>query len=287
VTDRFSSADAHAYVDNCLGREERRAFEARLRDDPELRGRVDLWTAQNEAIRAAFGAPARPRSALSLGRHSNENTTTWMPPAIASRRGGIVERPAPTERRGGQHLVRPVPVVVETENAIAPTFRRIAATLLLALGCLCLSAFSGPLDPRDPLIEAGLSAFRTFGADSPAPLDLATRDSRVLAKWLSPRFSRLPAASNWDVPGWSLVGVRVVPGTQSAAAFLLFEDADRRRAGLLLEPLDAPVDSAPRVRERGGVVAAAWSRNGEGFVATAPNWEDAEAFARLAGKPAR
>ena len=46
--------DAHAYVDECLSREDRIAFEARLRDDPELRRQVDLWQAQNDAIRAAL-----------------------------------------------------------------------------------------------------------------------------------------------------------------------------------------------------------------------------------------
>ena len=71
--------DAHAYVDECLSREDRIAFEARLRDDPELRRQVDLWQAQNDAICAAFRAPTCARGPLSLGRPFHENVS---PPAI-------------------------------------------------------------------------------------------------------------------------------------------------------------------------------------------------------------
>ena len=78
--------DAHAYVDECLSREDRIAFEARLRDDPELRRQVHLWQAQNDAIRAAFRAPPRARGPLSVGRAFNENVSAPTPPAINSRR---------------------------------------------------------------------------------------------------------------------------------------------------------------------------------------------------------
>ena len=79
--------DAHAYVDECLSRDDRIAFEARLRDDPELRRQVDLWQAQNDAIRAAFRAPPRARGPLSLGRPFHENVSGDAA-AINSRRAG-------------------------------------------------------------------------------------------------------------------------------------------------------------------------------------------------------
>src|ERR1700677_1738267 len=94
VTERFASTDAHAYVDECLSREDRIVFEARLRDDPELRRRVDLWQAQNDAIRAAFRAPLRARGPISVGRPSNENLSAPMPPAIESRRVGAASTPS-------------------------------------------------------------------------------------------------------------------------------------------------------------------------------------------------
>jgi len=64
-------AEALAYVDNCLDAPARRAFEARLGGDAELRREVAQWQAQNREIRCAFGAPAR--DPLDLGRASNEN----------------------------------------------------------------------------------------------------------------------------------------------------------------------------------------------------------------------
>lgn len=60
MTEQFAAADLHAYVDNCLDRERRSALEAKLQKDPQMLRRVQLWQSQNEAIRAAFGAPSVP-----------------------------------------------------------------------------------------------------------------------------------------------------------------------------------------------------------------------------------
>ena len=68
-----TSLEALAYADNCLDPERRAALEAQLRVDPQLRAQVERWRGHNESIRAAFGAPERPRGPLSLGRPSNEN----------------------------------------------------------------------------------------------------------------------------------------------------------------------------------------------------------------------
>ncbi|MBV8661581.1 MAG: hypothetical protein JO107_00635, partial [Hyphomicrobiales bacterium] len=73
MTTGFGAVETFAYVDNCLTPAERRAFEARLRDDPQLRREVALWESQNAAIRSAYGAPAATPAAIDLGRNSNEN----------------------------------------------------------------------------------------------------------------------------------------------------------------------------------------------------------------------
>src|SRR5580704_1484226 len=92
VTERSVSIEAHAYVDDCLSRDARIAFEARLREDAELRRRVELWQQQNDAIRAAFRAPPRPRGPLSMRRPSTQNAAA-TPPAIDSRRMRAAEAP--------------------------------------------------------------------------------------------------------------------------------------------------------------------------------------------------
>jgi anti-sigma factor RsiW len=44
----------HAYIDNALSAEQRRAFEAAIASDPELAERVRAYTAQNEALHQLF-----------------------------------------------------------------------------------------------------------------------------------------------------------------------------------------------------------------------------------------
>jgi anti-sigma factor RsiW len=138
--------------------------------------------------------------------------------------------------------------------------------LVLAAMMVTLSGSGGAGDPRGVLSEAGRAAFRAFGADMNVMLDIATADPRVLADRLSPRLGAIPP-SRLDVPGWALIGARFVPGARSLAALVLWENRDRARVGLLIEPLDAPADSAPRARSLGGMSVSAWTEDGLGFVA--------------------
>jgi len=271
VTERFVSIEAHAYVDDCLGREERIAFEARLRDDAELRRRVELWRQQNDAIRAAFRAPPRARGPLSVGRPSNENASATSP-AIDSRRVRAAEAPSdppgrsPQPSGAGRTAPRPARAGRRSQSTLRAAFVFSLATFMLAV-----SSAGGPNDERGPLAEAGLAAFRAFGANSSVALDIPQGDARALARQLSPRFVVDPAATNFDVAGWRLVGARFVPGTASAGAFVIWENHDRARIGLLIEALDAPANSAPRMRDFGGVAISTWTEGGKGFAAVGPD----------------
>ena len=155
--------------------------------------------------------------------------------------------------------------------------------LSLSSVLLAFSPAGGPPDERGPLIGAGLAAFRAFGADSSVALDIPTTDGGGLARQLSPRFFARAAAANFDVAGWTLIGARFVPGTASVAAFVLWENCDRARLGLLIEPLDAPPSSTPRNRDFGGVAISAWTEGGKGFAAVGPNMNAVGALLRIGG----
>jgi anti-sigma factor RsiW len=239
-------------------------FETRLRDDAELRRRVDLWLAQNEAIRIAFGAPARPRGPLSLGRPGNDSMAPRSAAEIVSRRASPIDRsglaPAQSRRVDAQ--------------APAPRARffawpiRLAAVACLSALLLSVSNSGGPSDPRDPLMDAAISAYRAFGESASTPLDFATHDSAALGRWLAPRFVHAPLSGDLRIPGWRLLGARVVSGVGSAAALILFQnEAGGERAGLLIEPLDAPPDWAPASRNFGPIVLAARTQDSVGIAA--------------------
>ncbi len=64
-------ADLHAYVDDCLEPDERRALEKQMAEDPALARRAALWRAQNSAIRSAFDGEGARAFSISIVRHQN------------------------------------------------------------------------------------------------------------------------------------------------------------------------------------------------------------------------
>ncbi len=283
MTSRLETAEAFAYVDNCLAPADRRAFEARLREDPDLKRQVGLWESQNRAIRAAYAAAASARAAIDLAGNSNENFPLWMASAIQSRRSVAATR-APGEARSkpsraGSAIRPPTPSVV----ARAPRFvlgRRVLAIAALAAGLLVAGAPGGPTWPRGKSIDAGLAAYRAFAA-SDAPVEFRASDSETLTKWFTPRIGRGIVVPGFSSDALTLLGGRIAPGTTSSAAFLVYEDRRGERVGLLIEPLDAPAPSKPSLRQSDGISLAAWTGAGHGFVAAGTDPQEVALLTRL------
>ena len=227
MTEGYASLDAHAYVDQSLKPGDRDAFEAALRRDPKLRARVEAWEAQNEAIRLAFGAAPRAR-APSLGRPGNENVSKPRVSELAPPRS------------------RPVAVRFETlapQRELWPT-RALAFGVALVVGLLGFAG--GSSDPRAAMIARAQTALRASAYFPEARLDLVSDNPAALSAWLGGRFGHY-APERLLPPGWSLLGVRIVPGVAEAAAMVLYEDALGGRAALLLEPTDALPERAASV----------------------------------------
>jgi hypothetical protein len=245
VKDRASAIDAHAYVDNCLSPAERKAFEALLRQDEELRRKVDLWRTQSEAIRATFGAPGRcPQS-----RPANSPGS-------------------PIRNEAAEPALRLHPRAHATESA-APRWtsllRRPATRAVIVL--MGITFFSGGMahTPDIALAATGASAFRAFSAAPAATLDFRGGLSEDFSRALGPQFSAV-RLSEWATPlGWNLRGAKRVPGLYGEAILVLLADKDSRALGVLVEPLDAPASSAIRMGSLGGITVAAFTRRGFGF----------------------
>ena len=268
MTDRFDAAAAFAYVDNCLAPAERRAFEARLRDEADLRREVALWEAQNVAIRAAYGATSS-RAAIDLGRNSNENMPVWMTETSQIRR-------ATTLARNGEP--RSWPVRIETAAPRNPPdeasprrsnlARGLVAALVFAVAALFVAPLGGSSWPRDQMTAAGLAAYRAFGAQGAlTPMEFRASDPEALTQWFTPQFARGVVVPRLPLNTLRQLGGRVAPGTTASAAFVVYEDARGGRVGLLIEPLDAPAPSKPRLQKIKGLTLAAWTDGGRGLVA--------------------
>jgi anti-sigma factor RsiW len=255
MNEGYASPDAHAYVDNSLTPTERSAFDGALRRDSKLRARVEAWQAQNEAIRLAFGGAPKSRTSTPFGKPSNENN----PPAKA----GAVRAKSSLARDNAL----PAATGVAPRRAPAPAVTASigAGAFLFAMVCFC----GGPRDPRESLMQRAATALRAAEPYADTRLDFASEDPRAVSAWLAPHFARLPP-EQLATPGLTLLGVRIVPGLDAAAALVLFEDAKGARAGLLLEPTDALPDLPPIGGRAGDEVTVAGAENDFEYAAVGP-----------------
>jgi anti-sigma factor RsiW len=270
MNEGYASPDAHAYVDNSLTPTERSTFEAALRKDSKLRARVEAWQAQNEAIRLAFGGAPKLRSVTSFGRPSNENNPPTKPGAPRAKSAPPRENGAVAATSGATPR-RSIPAVTAAVGA---------AAFLLPMLYFC----GGPPDPRGPLMQRAATALRAAEPDADTRLDFASEDPRAVSAWLAPRFARLPP-EQLATPGLTLLGVRIVPGLDAAAALVLFEDARGARSGLLLEPTDALPDLPPIGGRAGDQVFVAGAENAFEYAAVGP--ERSGVAALIPAKPGR
>ena len=256
MNDGYASPDAHAYVDNSLTPTERSAFEAAVRRDSKLLARVEAWQAQNEAIRLAFGGAPKPRSATAFGRPSNENNPPAKAGAGRAKSASTQDNPSLAASGGVAARSGPTPAVTAAIGA---------AAFLIPMLSFC----GGPPDPREPLMQRAATALRAAEPYADTRLDFVSEDPRAVAAWLAPRFARLPP-EQLATPGLTLLGVRIVPGLDAAAALVLFEDAKGARAGLLLEPTDALPDLPPIGGRAGDEIRVAGAENDFAYAAVGP-----------------
>jgi anti-sigma factor RsiW len=250
-------ADLHAYVDDCLEPDERRALEKQMEEDAALARRAALWRAQNSAIRSAFdGEGAR---AFSIVRQNGNQ--------------GVGRRPASPGKTPREQPPRPATPGAQTVARLAPKTsapRAFRTPLSLRLGlaalsiCLsCVWAPGRPVVPDTGLGAAGVAAFRTFARPGEGAVEFATSDTAESQEWLTARLFR-PVYLPRTPATVSMVGSRIAPSSGAAAAFLVYQ-SEQRLIGLLVQSLDAPSTRAPELLQAGGRYAAVWTWGGQGF----------------------
>jgi anti-sigma factor RsiW len=249
-------ADLHAYVDDCMEPDERRAFEREMADDPALARRIAVWRAQNTAIRSAFDGEGARAFSITIVHHQNENPGKGRRPAPVGGKTSREQatRPSSASRHAAQTTA---PAALRT----SPSWRLALAAVSLCL--ICVWSPSRPLIPAEGLGEAGVAAFRAFARPSVGPVEFATSDTAESQEWLTARLSRpvyLPATP----AAVDLIGARIAPSPAGAAGFLVYRSG-QRLVGLLVLSLDAPITGAPEVLPVDGRYAAVWTWGGQGF----------------------
>lgn len=254
-------ADLHAYVDDCLGLDERLAFEKQIEQDPALARRAAIWRAQNVAICAAFDGEGARAFSISIVPHQNEVLDKGRRSSVVGARPCYEQSsrlPLPTIADASGFSRK----VGEADVFRTPLLWRLGlAALSLCLACVWAPAAT--VIPTKGLGEADVAAFRAFVRPGVEPVEFTTSDKTQAQAWLTTRLLRpvyLPATP----PTVTLVGARIAPYPGAAAAFLVYR-SQAGAIGLLVQSLDAPATRAPRLLSADGRTSTIWTWRGQGF----------------------
>ena len=276
-------AEMLAYADNCLEPSRRAAFEALMRSEPDISLQIDEWRRQNNAIRAAFaGERAPPSHALAS---NNENARgDWMPqPFKTLRRLNDARMPPRTARQGA--FARVAPAMNAARRQPRRGVKLLAGLLIVGAAMLTSATGAGPGAAPEEAVSAGLAAYRTYALGVTTPVEYATRDGQLLGRWLASQIARATPVPDFSALGLTLVGGRIIPGARGPAAFVMYEDRDHRRVGLVAESFDAPAPMSLTTRGLNGLQFAHWTGAGHGFALfSRPDERNLADLARLAAR---
>ncbi|HEY0440703.1 MAG TPA: anti-sigma factor [Xanthobacteraceae bacterium] len=223
--------ELHALVDGELAEDRRLDVEAWLASHPEDAARVAAWRAQAELIRNRYAAVAEEP----------------VPPRLQ------------VERLAGRHRFR---------RALAA-----AAAVLLFLtgglaGWLGRGFWEGAPAAKAITAEAVI-AHRLYVAEVRHPVEVPAAESQHLVQWLSRRVGQDLRAPDLQKLGLALVGGRLLPGPEAAAAFFMYEGQSGERFTLYCSRATGP-DTALRYRAAGQVAAFYWLEKDFSCVVSGP-----------------
>ena len=231
--------ELQAFVDERLDGPRRAAVEAHLARYPELRERIAAERRQRDSLRAqlqgkaAEPIPARLRIAT----------------LQAARRARFVRRAS----------LLAAAVAIFTVGASAGWFAN-----RLQPG----APASVSLAPTTAVAQGATAAYRTFVVEVAHPVEVGVAQEAHLLQWLSKRLGRTLAAPDLTPFGYRLIGGRLLPGGNGAAAQLMYEDAGGKRLTLYVRATDG-TETAFRFQQDGDAATFAWIDQGFGFAVTA------------------
>jgi anti-sigma factor RsiW len=230
--------DLQAYVDGRLSDDRRAAVEAYLAHDPEVRERVALEQRQRAALRGQLEGklhePVPPR--LWIGNIRAAQRARWL-----GRMGAM------------------------------------AAGLLLFAAGIGTGWLAGSRDeavrrpepPTSRVADNASAAYRTFVVEVAHPVEVDAAHQAHLLQWLSRRLGKPLAAPDLTPFGYRLMGGRLLPAGDGAAAQLMYDDASGKRLTLYVRAADGH-ETAFRFQREGEASTFAWIDQGFGFAVTGP-----------------
>lgn len=238
--------DLVAAVDGRLAPDRAALLAARMAEDPALAERVAAETRDREILREQLAPiadePIPARLRIAAIREANR-------------------------RRGLSRL-----------RAIAAALVVFAAGALvggLAMRVLTPSPTAVAAAPVPMVVaEEASAAHRLFVAEVVHPVEVRANEEKHLLGWLSKRLGRPIVAPDLGRFGWTLIGGRLLPAGETAAAQLMYEDAAGGRLTLWVQATPGGDTTAFRFRQDGPTATFAWIDHGWGFAVTAATDRD-------------
>lgn len=232
--------DLQAHVDGRVSGERLALVEAYLDEHPDTRARIERERQYTEALRQQ------------LRRKYDEPIPARL--RIANIRAGLRRR------------------TMERMRAAA------AAVVIFLLGCgsgWVLGSRPGALLERTELASTSAisrdarDAYLTYAVEVAHPVEVGSDNEAHLMAWLSKRLGRPLSAPDLAAFGYTLMGGRLLPGGESAAGQLMYENAAGERLTLYIKAADG-TETAFHFFQEGDVSTFAWMDQGFGFAVTAP-----------------
>ena len=221
----IDESELHAWVDGQLAEARRAAVEAALAADDGLAARTAAWRAQNEEIRALFGAAAQepvPRRLRPRRIAARRNRRRWLAPIAASVAGLAIGL------AGGWFAHDRL-----DDGAVVVASRHVASQ--------------------------ALSAHRVYAVEVLHPVEVFADQEAHLVKWLSKRLGHQIRTPDLTSLGFRLVGGRLLPAEGGApAAQLMYEDASGRRVTVYVSLYRSGQETAFRYQAVQDVGAFIW-----------------------------
>lgn len=233
--------ELHVYVDGELAADRRQAVEAWLASHPEDAVLVAAWRAQAEAIRARYGS--------------------------------VVNEPVP-ERLTLERITRGR----RSWTAVAAAAAVAAFAIGGAIGWMARGASAAAPSRSEVFTVEAQEAHRLYITEVRHPIEVRANEDHLLP-WLSRRVGTNLRAPDLTTFGLKMLGGRLLPGPNGAAALFMYEGASGERFTYYCSRLPMP-QTAFRYKVSDQIASVQWVESGMGYEISGP--ADRERLGKIA-----
>lgn len=116
----------------------------------------------------------------------------------------------------------------------------------------------------DQVAALAVAAHRLYVADTAHPVEVGAEHGEHLADWISKRLNHALPVPDLTAYGFRLIGGRILPGGEDAAAQIMYEDAKGQRLTIYIKTGEIGT-SRPEFLDHGGMSLFVWRDDGCGY----------------------